>query len=277
MGLKMNLGERFSLRVEKIKFIVWAKKQAKRFPHPEALRIWEDSINFSKEINKENLLDDLPHILEKDKQEYWWRFPNYYPFFYGLGKCLMPSSYLEIGTRYGYSLVAIYLGAKDKLSQITSIDLQEYEENSQNYAKENLLSKGYKGQYEFMVGSSQDVGIKQNVKGRLYDLVFVDGDHSYQGALNDIVCYWDNVAPGKFMIIDDVLWQVFSLGKKILRAIKDALPKLDNIDFTEFIGAGVRAKRKPEYGLRLEDFIDTRTNMTAFYRGLFLIKKQSNK
>lgn len=273
----MNLKERVSVRLEKIKFLIWAKKQAKISPCSEALRIWENSILFSKDINTENLLGDLPHILDKDRQEYWWKFPNYYPFFYGLGKCLMPTSYLEIGTRYGYSLVAIYLGAKNVISQITSIDLQEYKDKSQNYAKANLLAKGYKGQYEFLIGSSHDPKIKEKVKGRLYDLVFVDGDHSYKGAMEDIVFYWNNVTPGGFMIIDDVLWQIFSLGKKVLRAIKDSLPKLNNIEFTEFIGAGVRPKHRPEYGVTLEDFKDFRTNLTAFYRGLFFIKKQPNK
>jgi len=278
MKAKLNLIERLSLRGEKIKFVIWARNQAKRFPRSEALRIWKDSIIFSRDINRENLLlDDLPHILDKDRQEYWWKLPNNYSFFYGLGKCLMPRSYLEIGTRYGYSLVSIFLGAEETLNQITSIDLQDYEEESQNYAKDNLLTKGYKGQYEFLVGSSHDPKIREEVKGRLYDLVFVDGDHSYEGAMKDIIYYWNNVAPRGLMIIDDVLWQVFSIGKKVLRAVKDSLPKLDNIEFAEFIGAGVRAKRKPEYGVTLEDFNDSRANLTAFYRGLFLIKKQSNK
>ena len=273
----MDLIERLSLRIEKIKFLRWATKQTKIPPDPEALRIWKDAILFSKDIDQENLLDDLPYIADKDRDEYWWKLPNYYPFFYGLGKSLMPKSYLEIGTRYGYSLVSIYLGARNTLSQITSIDLQQYKDKSQTYAKGNLLAKEYKGQYEFLAASSRDQKTREKLTGRLYDLVFVDGDHSYKGAMEDIIFYWNNVAPGRFMIIDDVLWQIFSLGKKVLRAIKDCLPKLDKIQFTEFIGAGVRVKRKPEYGVRLEDFNDSRTNLTAFYRGLFLIKKQSNK
>ena len=272
----MNLIERLSLRMEKIKFLSWATRQAKIFPCPEALKIWKDSILFSEDINQENLLGDLPYILDKDRDEYWWKFSNYYPFFYGLGKTLEPASYLEIGTRYGYSLVSLYLGAKNTLSQITSIDLQEYKERSQSYAKSNLLAKDYKGRYEFLIGSSHDDQIREKVKDRLYDLVFVDGDHSYQGAMEDIIFYWNNVAPGKLMIIDDVLWQAFSPGKKVLRAVKDSLPKLDRIEFTEFIGAGVRRKRKSGYGIKLEDFNDSRTNLIAFYRGLFLIKKQSN-
>lgn len=264
---------RLLLRIEKIKFLIWAKKQARISPCQEALTIWKNSIRFSEENNRKSLLDTLPHVLEKDRQEYWWKLHNSYPFIYGLAKSLMPASYLEIGTRYGYSLVSMYLGAKNSLRQITSIDFQEYENMSQNYAKANLLSTGYEGKYEFLVGSSHDSKIKKEVTGKLYDLVCVDGDHSYEGTLEDILFYWNNVKPGKFMIVDDVLWQVFSNGKKVLRAVKDSLPKLDNIEFFELIGAGVRTKHKPEYGVKLKDFNDRRTNLIAFYRGLALIKK----
>lgn len=263
------------LKIEKIKFYIWAWRQGLISPCPSALKIWKGSIEFAKEVDVKNFLTALPHILDKDRNEFWWQFPNQYPFVYGLGKVLKPASYLEIGTRYGYSLVSIYFGAKQTLNQITSIDLQEYENKSQNYAKDNLLAAGYRGQYEFFAGSSHAPEIKAKVKGRLYDLVCVDGDHSYEGALDDIIFYWDNVRPGGYMIIDDVLWQVFSNGKRVLRAVKDSLPKLDNVEFHEFIGAGVKTKHKPEYGITVNEFIDKRTNLLSFYRGLFLIKKKA--
>jgi len=270
----LNLLNKFFLRIEKIKFLIWAKKQAVKPPCQEALGIWRNSILFSKEVIGKNPLDSLPHILDKDRQEYWWHFPNHYPLIYGLSKFLQPGSYLEIGTRYGYSLVSIYLGAKNSLGLITSIDLEEYENKSQNYAKENILSAGYSGKYEFLTGSSHDPKIKEKVRGKLYDLVCVDGDHSYEGALDDIISYWNNVRPGKFMIVDDVLWQVFSNGKKVLRAVKDGLDSLKDVEFFEIIGAGIRPKHKPEYGIRLAEFNDRRTNLISFYRGLALIKKR---
>lgn len=275
-NLAFSLLNKLFLRIEKIKFLIWAKKQAIKVPCQESLNIWKNSILFSEEIARKNPLDNLPYILDKDRQEYWWRFPNNYPFIYGLSKFLKPTSYLEIGTRYGYSLVSIYLGAKESLNFITSIDLEEYENKSQNYARENLLSVGYKGKYELSIGSSHDSKIKQKVQGKLYDLVCVDGDHSYEGTLDDIIFYWNNVRPGKFMIIDDVLWQVFSNGKRVLRAVKDSLNKLNDIEFFEVIGAGIHTKHKPEYGIQLSEFNDRRTSLISFYRGLALIKKRIN-
>lgn len=268
-----GLLEMASLRIEKIKFLIWAKRQAVSMPNRATLSIWNDIICYSKETATADLLENLPHVLDKDRKEHWWNFPNHYPFMYGLGKAVKPGSYLEIGTRYGYSMVSIGAGARDSLRSITSIDLQEYEGMSQDYAKDNLLSTGFSGKYEFFAGSSHDAEIKNKVKGKLYDLVFVDGDHSYEGALDDILYYWGNVGPGKFMIIDDVLWQVFSNGKKVLRAVKDALPRLEKMEFYDFIGAGVRTKHKPEYGIKISDFKDVRTSLISFYRGLVLIKK----
>lgn len=272
----MNLLERLSLRIEKTKFYIWAKKQSVTSPDSRTLELWKEIIRFSEETTSSGLMEKLPHILEKDSQSACWNFPNTYAFMYGLSKALKPASYLEIGTRYGYSMVSIYLGAKDTLRTISSIDLQEYEDKSQNFAKENLLGTGYNGAYEFFTGSSHDVSIKNKVKGKVYDLVFVDGDHSYEGALEDILGYWGNVRPGKYMIVDDVLWQVFSNGKRVLRAVKDAVPRLDNVEFFDFIGAGVKTKHKPEYGIELDAFKDRRTGLLSFYRGLVLIKKKAD-
>lgn len=274
MKTDISLPERISLRVEKTKFFIWAKRESLKKPGRETLGLWNNITSYSKEVTTADLLEKLPHILKKDRKEYWWNFPNNYPFEYGLGKSLKPSSYLEIGTRYGYSMVSILAGAKDSLKLITSIDLQEYEDKSQNYAKDNLVSTGFSGKAEFFAGSSHDAAIKDKIKGRKYDLVFVDGDHSYEGALDDILHYWDNVAPGKFMIIDDVLWQVFSNGKKVLRAVKDAVCRLDRLEYYDFLGAGVRTKHKPEYGVEVKDFIDRRTGLLSFYRGLVIMKKE---
>lgn len=269
-----GLTGRLRLRIEKVKFLIWARGQGRRYPCPEALKIWKKLFELSEGVETQALLGGLPHILEKDRRERWWSFRNHYPFIYALARSLAPGSYLEIGSRYGYSLATIYLGAKESLKQVTSIDLQEYEKGSQDYAMKNLLGAGYKGGYEFFAGSSHDPEIKKKVRGRLYGLVNVDGDHSYEGALEDILFYWNNVKPGGFMIVDDVLWQVFSNGKRVLRAVKDGLPALEDVDFYEFIGAGVRTKHKPERGIELKDFVDRRTGLLAFYRGLVLIKKR---
>lgn len=271
----MHMREAVTQRIEKTKFYFWAARHARTLPCEEALAIWKQVADYARETTTQKLLGKLPHILEKDKKEFWWNFPNQYPFMYGLGRTLKPASYLEIGTRYGYSMAAIILGAKDTLASVTSIDFQEYEDRSQDFAKPNVLSTGYKGSYEFFAGSSHDAAIKEKVKGKAYDLVFVDGDHSYEGALDDILHYWSVVRPGKYMIVDDVLWQVFSNGKRVLRAVKDALPKLDSLEYFEFIGAGVRAKHKPEYGIDIKDFTDRRTGLAAFYRGLVILKKRA--
>ena len=124
--------EALSLRIEKTKFFIWAKRLSITPPNNGTLELWRETVRFSKETTTADLMGKLPHILAKDRQEFWWSFPNNYSFMYGLSRALKPVSYLEIGTRYGYSMVSIYSGAKDTLRSITSIDLQEYEDKSQN-------------------------------------------------------------------------------------------------------------------------------------------------
>ena len=42
--------------------------------------------------------------------------------------------------------------------------------------------------------------------GEMFDLILVDGDHSAQGCLTDLVLSWQVLNPRGFMIIDDYLW-----------------------------------------------------------------------
>lgn len=51
-------------------------------------------------------------------------------------------------------------------------------------------------------GNSHDAKVRLGVQGE-YDLVYVDGDHSYEGALQDIREYGALVRTGGYLVIDD--------------------------------------------------------------------------
>ena len=82
-----------------------------------------------------------------------------------------------------------------------------------------------------VVGDSQKT--KYNVGP--YDVLFVDGDHSYEGCLNDLNNWWDELAPGGHVVCHDCY-----LGKHSGEGVQDAVceflkDKQVNIFLTPYI------------------------------------------
>ena len=130
---------------------------------------------------------------------------NYYQFYFSVGWALQPETYLEIGTRFGYSMIAVARGASG-LSRIVSCDLQSYDNPhglpSQQIAEKNLRSAGYTRDATFLADDSRR--LLSHIAGETFDLIHVDGDHSFDGACHDIRMCFDLLKPGGTMLIDDV-------------------------------------------------------------------------
>ncbi len=121
---------------------------------------------------------------------------NYYEIYYAISKYYQPKSILEIGVRYGYSLYSM-MAAADNLEYVVGYDIDEYDSGSIEEAYKNIsrvISENIDLKIEFK--DSQKLSeLSQN-----YDLIHIDGDHSYDGKVHDL-----NLTKGKckILVIDD--------------------------------------------------------------------------
>jgi len=96
-------------------------------------------------------------------------------------------SYLEIGAREGIALK--YLVERLPIEFVAAVDLPEAEcgnPDSERKLGENLRS--LKCKHALIIGDSRDPKIIEAARGK-YDLVFIDGDHSYIGVASDYKNY----------------------------------------------------------------------------------------
>lgn len=123
---------------------------------------------------------------------------NYYEVYYAIAKYYAPKSILEIGVRYGYSLASMMFGGASSIKKVVGYDIDQYEENSLSIAdsniKKHLSSIGVECRLELK--NSQSISSLDEV----YDIIHIDGDHSYHGKLHDL-----NLAllHSKVIIVDD--------------------------------------------------------------------------
>jgi len=125
----------------------------------------------------------------------------------------------EIGI--GYGTHAKYLLKSTNLENLTLVDpMKDYPNDafsSDIMSKEaeipgnnfnelhDLIKKElspYEGRYTWIRTESQKV-TEEQVPNESMDCVFIDGDHTYQGVLEDLNLWWQKVRPGGQMLGDD--------------------------------------------------------------------------
>jgi hypothetical protein len=132
-------------------------------------------------------LKALPH--QHPDFSVWLENEDHYSFYYKIFQALNPDSVLELGTCLGFSLAAAAMALPAKDLHLSWVDDESYLPGSNELAWENIWGV-FKGRFE---GESPFHPLRYwtspppagRVRG-LYQLVHVDGDHSYDGCLKDL-------------------------------------------------------------------------------------------
>jgi hypothetical protein len=137
------------------------------------------------------VMRSLPHRIGEGTD--WFEAPNGYPWHAQVLHLLQPKKYVEFGTHVGYSLIAALHGALS-IEQVAWADNETYVPHSNQLALENLNA------YLFESGRTVAINYCNGVEDliaaepesvflapyRDADVLFVDGDHGYEGALRDM-------------------------------------------------------------------------------------------
>jgi predicted O-methyltransferase YrrM len=119
---------------------------------------------------------------------------------------------VEIGTYVGTSLTALALA--QKLSGHNRV-IQAMDLRKQPSLDGNLEQAGVRHLTRLHVGDSADAATSWS---RPLELLWIDGDHSYEGCVRDIRAWERHVMPGGFIAFHD-----FANGTGVPRAVADVL------------------------------------------------------
>ena len=119
--------------------------------------------------------------------------------------------YLEIGTRDGGSLRVVLENAGQHLQGVCVADQWGTAyggsgRGSHAHIEQLLDDFNFAGQRTFLDGNSREtIPTLMPEKAEAFDLVLVDGDHSYEGGMADLVNTWPLVRPGCCVVFHDIL------------------------------------------------------------------------
>ena len=107
-----------------------------------------------------------------------------------------PTRVLEIGFNTGFG-AALFLSHGSK---VTSFDIGEHDYVTR--CKE-IVDDVFPGRHELVLGDSA-LTVPQYATDELFDLVFIDGKHSYRGCIVDLLNCIDHCKANALVVVDDV-------------------------------------------------------------------------
>lgn len=142
---------------------------------------------------------------------------EYYNYYFSYGRQFRPTKVYEMGVRTGYTAYYIISGAAGSVKKYRGIDLESYLHGSNAYATA-LLSKVC-SDVKVDTGDSHDLKSLDDC----YDMIHIDGDHTYGGKLQDLQLALDSLAPDGVIVVDDC--SPIGLKEPIYRAVKTFVTK----------------------------------------------------
>lgn len=141
---------------------------------------------------------------------------TYYASYAGIARKYAPRHVLEIGVRFGYSGLALCLGAlaggAGRVSYV-GLDAEFFSDSAREntyglyrsnaVAAENFRRFCPEAETEFHTCDTR-LGLPESVLKQSFDLINVDGDHSYEGCYGDLQRTWPLAALGCVVVVDDL-------------------------------------------------------------------------
>jgi len=138
-----------------------------------------------------------------------WGYADIVTVLLGLADALAPSRYLEIGVRRGRSACAVASRAPDVAMALFDMWMPGYagmENPGPELVKAELARAGHRGLVEFIDGDSHQTlpAYFAERPDAAFDIITVDGDHTDEGAAQDLADVLPRLKIGGAVVFDDV-------------------------------------------------------------------------
>lgn len=172
----------------------------------------------------------------------WWYF-DIVNALYGASKCVQPANYLEVGVRRGRSVCTVARACPT--TNIVAFDMwmanyAGMENPGPDFVKNELRKHGHKGSVTFINGNSHETlpAFFKQYPQLTFDMITIDGDHTEEGAWQDLIDTVDHLSVGGVLVFDDISHPAHPYLLDVWVRLKQRCPWLATYEFGE-VGYGV--------------------------------------
>lgn len=161
---------------------------------------------------------------------------------------LKPSNYLEVGVRRGRSLAQVLVQSPETKAYGFDTWTPEYAgvpNPGPDFVVSELKKLGVKNLPTLITGNSHKTLLQfwsDSHNPCQFELILVDGDHSYKGAKLDLDIAFDHLAPGGALVFDDINHNAHPELRGLWNEYKTKFPDNIFIEHSQGCGAGVTFK-----------------------------------
>lgn len=138
-----------------------------------------------------------------------------------LGELAKGRRVLEVGSAHGYSAVVMALAGAHQVVAVDDHNGQTWLGDTHAAMVTNLAAYGVKDTVVIIRGRSQDVLPQLGREGARFGLIFIDGDHGYDGVKADVTNALPLLEPGGTLAVHDY-WE--DNCPDVARAVDEAFP-----------------------------------------------------
>lgn len=173
--------------------------------------IWQEILSFHQDLVTDDYTRELDSYYRQCVENFgsYWVYYDIVSVLYTISRVIQPAEYLEVGVRRGRSVCAVAQASPDV--NISAFDMWQknyagMENPGPEFVQSELKKFSHRGQVDFFNGNSHET-LPQFVRDnpeKKFDLITVDGDHTPEGALQDLRDVIDCLRPGGYIVFDDI-------------------------------------------------------------------------
>lgn len=208
-------------------------------------KVWDEILSFHDFLATDEYVAYLDEFYRECRRRFGeqWRYLDIVNVLYAASRVLQPENYLEIGVRRGRSLCSVVRGCPSV--NIVALDMwitnyADMDNPGPQFVLSELEKHNIKGKVDFINGNSH-ITVPEYFKNHpqmQFDMITVDGDHSEQGAFEDLCNVIPYLAPGGVLVFDDISHPVHPYLLDVWKSALAKFPYLSGYEFTE-MGYGV--------------------------------------
>lgn len=200
----------------------------------------EELLSFHTELINDKYVEYVDAFYREGLKRFgiYWSYMDIINVLYAASKLVKPINYLEIGVRRGRSLCTVVRGNPDVNIYAFDMWLSNYagmDNPGPDFVLNELNIHGHRGQVSFVNGNSHET-IPQffNENPELkFDLITVDGDHSEEGALKDLLNVIPKLNVGGVIVFDDISHPAHMYLYDVWKKALNEFPELSSFEFVE--------------------------------------------